>query len=145
LVLTRSLETDYDDLANKLTSIVWASDRVRGRENVKAGLDLILGLGNDMNDASKQATAFKPGTVQRLVNTKDDQNRLNFLDFVEKTIRHKFPDLGDFVEELACCHQLSRVDVDNLEKEARAFIQNIKNIQASIDSGNLSDVSKFHP
>ncbi|RPA78262.1 hypothetical protein BJ508DRAFT_329390 [Ascobolus immersus RN42] len=145
LVLTRTLEPDYDDLSHKLTSIVEASDRVRESENFKAVLDLILSLGNYMNDASKQATGFKIGTLQRLVNTKDDQNRRNFLDFVEKTVRHKFPDLGDFLDELSCCHPLARVDVDNLEKEARTFIQNVKNIQASIDSGNLSDVSKFHP
>lgn len=98
-----------------------------------------------MNDANKQATGFKLGSLQRLVNTKDEKNRRNFLDFVEKTVRAQFPEYKDFLDELHDCHALEKVDVDNLRKEAKVFIDNVNNIQQSVDFGNLSDKSKFHP
>jgi hypothetical protein len=37
------------------------------------------------------------------------------------------------------------VDVDNLMLQAKRFIDNINNIQTSVDSGNLSQPKKFHP
>lgn len=37
------------------------------------------------------------------------------------------------------------MDVDNLMIQAKKFIDNINNIQTSVDSGNLSDPKKFHP
>ena len=98
-----------------------------------------------MNDANKQATGFKLGSLQRLINTKDDQNRRNFLDFVERTVRSKFPEYEAFLDELYECHSLEKADVDHLMKESKIFIDNINNIQGSVDFGNLSDKSKFHP
>lgn len=98
-----------------------------------------------MNDANKQATGFKLGSLQRLVNTKDEQNRRNFLDFVERTVRSKFPQYDTFLDELHECHALEKMDIDNLLRETKIYIDNVKNIQTSIDFGNLSDKSKFHP
>lgn len=98
-----------------------------------------------MNDPTKQATGFKLGSLQRLVNTKDEKNRRNFLDFVERTVRSKFPEYDNFLDELYECHALEKLDVDHLQKEAKIFIDNINNIQQSVDFGNLSDKSKFHP
>ena len=115
---------------------------------VEAGLtfnQIILSLGNYMNDPTKQATGFKLGSLQRLVNTKDDKNRRNFLDFVERTVRSKFPEYENFLDELHEVHALEKVDVDGLMKEAKIFIDNVNIIQQSVDFGNLSDKSKFHP
>ncbi|KAF8427296.1 hypothetical protein EV426DRAFT_529656 [Tirmania nivea] len=145
LVLTRNMQADYQDLIQKLTQVVKVADTIKASESFKGILDIILSLGNYMNDANKQATGFKLGSLQRLVNTKDEKNRRNFLDFVEKTVRNKFPEYQSFLDELHECHALERVDVDNLRKEAKIFIDNINNIQQSVDFGNLSDKSKFHP
>ncbi|KAI5804008.1 hypothetical protein DFH27DRAFT_480985 [Peziza echinospora] len=145
LVMTRTMLPDYQELVGKLTQVMKVSDAIRESENFKGILDIILSLGNYMNDANKQATGFKLGSLQRLVNTKDEKNRRNFLDFVERTVRSKFPQFEEFLEELHECHALEKVDVDNLRKEAKIFIDNVNNIQQSVDFGNLSDKSKFHP
>ncbi|KAF8471966.1 hypothetical protein BDZ91DRAFT_790995 [Kalaharituber pfeilii] len=145
LVLTRTLHQDYQELVGKLTQVVRVADAIKESENFKGVLDIILSLGNYMNDASKQATGFKLGSLQRLVNTKDDKNRRNFLDFVERTVHNQFPEFENFLEELSECHAMEKVDVDNLKKEANIFINNINIVQQSVDSGNLSDKSKFHP
>lgn len=145
LVLAHSYETDYSELSSKLQQVSRAADDIRASENFKAVLDLILSLGNYMNDATKQATGFKLGTLQRLSNTKDERGQRSFLDFVERTVRLKFPELESFMEELQVAITVQKVDVDNLTKEAKAFIQGIENVQTSLDRGNLSDSRTFHP
>lgn len=108
LVLTRTLDQDYTELVSKLTSVVKASDVIRDSKSFHKVLDLILSIGNFMNDVTKQATGFKLGTLQRLVNTKDDKNQRNFLDFVELTIRHKFPEIDGFIDEMSIVTQVQK-------------------------------------
>ncbi|KAG0127944.1 hypothetical protein HOY82DRAFT_580374 [Tuber indicum] len=145
LALTRSLDPDYTELQGKLHQVVKASDVVRGSKAFHGVLNVILTMGNFMNDASKQATGFKLGTLSRLVNVKDEKNQRTFMDYIEMSIRNKFPEWQSFVDELYECISLEKVDVDNLMMQAKRFIDNINNIQASVDSGSLSDPKKFHP
>ncbi|RPB00177.1 actin-binding FH2 [Choiromyces venosus 120613-1] len=145
LALTRSLDPDYTELQGKLHQVVKVSDVVRGSKAFHGVLNVILTMGNFMNDASKQATGFKLGTLSRLVNVKDEKNQRSFMDYIEMSIRNKFPEWQTFVDELYETVSLEKVDVDNLMMQAKRFIDNINNIQTSVDSGNLSDPKKFHP
>lgn len=65
-------------------------------------------MGNFMNDASKQATGFKLGTLSRLVNVKDEKNQRTFMDYIEMSIRNKFPEWQVFVDELYECIALEK-------------------------------------
>lgn len=108
LALTRSLDPDYTDIQGKLNQVVRVSDTVRNCKAFQDVLQLILNMGNYMNDTSKQVTGFKLGTLTRLVNVKDDKNQRTFMDYVEMTVRRKFPDLEGFVDELHECLQLEK-------------------------------------
>ena len=44
---------------------------------------------------------FKLGTLNRLVNVKDDKNQRTFMDYIEMTVRKKYPELESFVDELS--------------------------------------------
>ena len=100
LALTRTLDPDYTELQGKLHQIVRVSDTVRGSKAFQDVLELILQMGNYMNDTTKQVTGFKLGTLSRLVNVKDDKNQRSFMDYVEMTVRKKFPLLEGFIDEL---------------------------------------------
>lgn len=102
-------------------------------------------MGNFMNDATKQVTGFKLGTLNRLVNVKDDKNQRTFMDYVEMTIRNKFPQWEGFADDFLESLALEKADVDHLALQSKRFIDNIKNTQMSVDSGNLSEPKKFHP
>ncbi|KAL7271000.1 hypothetical protein RUND412_006268 [Rhizina undulata] len=145
LALTRSLDADYTELQSKLSQIVKVADTIRASKSFHGVLNVILHMGNFMNDASKQATGFKLGTLSRLVNVKDEKNQRTFMDYVEMTIRVKFPEWEGFMDELHECISLEKADVDNLMQQSKRFIDNINSIQTSVDSGNLSDAKKFHP
>jgi len=100
LALTRSLDPDYTELQSKLHQVVRVSDTVRACKAFQDVLELILQMGNYMNDTTKQVTGFKLGTLSRLVNVKDDKNQRTFMDYVEMTVRKKFPHLEGFIDEL---------------------------------------------
>jgi cytokinesis protein len=99
LALTRSLDADYKELQGKLHQVVRVSDTVRACKPFHGVLNVILTMGNFMNDATKQVTGFKLGTLNRLVNVKDDKNQRTFMDYVEMTIRKKFTEWEGFVDD----------------------------------------------
>lgn len=145
LKLVATYERDYEDLMHKLTSIDEAVDSIKNSKHLKGVFEIILTVGNYMNDTTKQAQGFKLSSLQRLSFMKDDKNSMTFLHYVEKIIRLQYPELAEFINELSKCLQINKYSIEGIQNDCREFIQSIKNVQSSIDIGNLSDVSKFHP
>lgn len=145
LALTRTFESDYDEIASKLQEVVRVSESLRDSTSLISVLGLILDIGNFMNDANKQANGFKLSTLSRLGMLKDDKNESTFADVVERVVRNQYPGWENFVEEIGGVVAAQKLNVEQLQVDAKKYIDNIKNVQMSIDSGNLSDPSKFHP
>lgn len=138
-------EKDYDDLVFKLREIDQSVLKIKDSENLRRVFEIILAVGNYMNDSSKQAKGFKLNSLQRLGFVKDDKNSMSFLHYVEKVIRLNYPEYLGFLEELASCVQAAKYSIEVVSNDCRDYAQAIKNVQSLIDVGNLSDVSKFHP
>jgi cytokinesis protein len=98
-----------------------------------------------MNDANKQANGFKLSTLSRLGMLKDDKNESTFADLVERIVRNQYSGWEGFTDEISGVITAQKINVEQLVQDAKKYIDNIKNIQASLDAGNLSDPSKFHP
>lgn len=145
LDLTRTFEAEYDEISIKLKLIVSASDALRDSVSLMNILGLILDIGNYMNDSNKQATGFKLSSLARLGMVKDDKNESNFADLVERIVRQQYPEWEGFTEDLAGVITVQKINVESLQQDARRYIDNVKNVQMSLDSGNLSDPKKFHP
>jgi cytokinesis protein len=145
LALTRTYETDYDEISNKLLEISRVADSLRSSSSLISVLGLILDIGNFMNDANKQANGFKLSTLSRLGMLKDDKNESTFADVVERIVRNQYPGWEDFTDEIGGVVTAQKINVEQLQTDAKKYIDNIKNIQMSLDAGNLSDPSKFHP
>lgn len=145
LKMAASYEKDYEDLMTRLRAIDEAVDVLKNSSNLKKVFEIILTVGNYMNDSTKQAQGFKLSSLQRLSFIKDDKNSMSFLHYVEKIVRIQYPELLGFVEELNKCVQISKYSIESISNECKEYAQSIKNVQSSIDIGNLSDVSKFHP
>ncbi|AOA64972.1 Formin [Komagataella phaffii CBS 7435] len=138
-------EKDYQDLVQKLNLIEAATDALTNSTYLKQILDIILAVGNYMNDTSKQAQGFKLNTLQRLSFMKDDKNSMTFLHYVEKVVRTSYPELTAFIDELKPCVDASKIPVEQIQQECKEYINSIKNVDASLEVGNLSESSKFHP
>lgn len=138
-------EKDYEDLVTKLRALDEAVEKIKHSKELRSVFDIILAVGNYMNDTSKQAKGFKLSSLQRLGFVKDEKNSMSFLHYVEKTVRTLYPELMTFMEDLALCVPVAKFSIENISSDCREYGQAIKNVQSSIDIGNLSDVSKFHP
>ena len=145
LALTQSYESEYDELSRKLQEIVKVCESLRDSVTLMNVLGLILDIGNFMNDANKQASGFKLSTLARLGMVKDDKNETTFADLVERIVRNQYPEWEGFIDEISGVINIQKANVDQLQQDAKQYISNIKNVQSSLDAGNLSDPKKFHP
>lgn len=145
LALTRSYESDYDHISEKIREVVKVCDSLRDSVSLMNVLGLILDIGNFMNDANKQAQGFKLSSLARLGMVKDDKNETTFADLVERIVRNQYPEWEGFIDEIGGVLSVYKLNVDQLRQDAKKYIDTIRNVQMSLDSGNLSDPKKFHP
>ncbi|GAP87594.2 putative cytokinesis protein sepA [Rosellinia necatrix] len=145
LALTRSFEIDYDEISEKMHLIVAVSESLRDSVSLMNVLGLILDIGNYMNDANKQARGFKLSSLARLGMVKDDKNESTLADLVERIVRNQYPEWEGFAVDIQDVITVQKVNIEQLQTDAKKYIDNIRNIQMSLDNGNLSDPKKFHP
>ncbi|KAI0112621.1 FH2-domain-containing protein [Hypoxylon sp. NC0597] len=145
LALTRSYEADYDEINEKIRQVVTVSESLRDSVSLMNVLGLILDIGNYMNDANKQARGFKLSSLARLGMVKDDKNESTLADLVERIVRNQYPEWEGFTNDIQAVIAAQKINIEQLQADAKRYIDNIKNVQMSLDSGNLSDPKKFHP
>lgn len=145
LALTRTFEPEYEHISTRLKEVARVSESLRDSVSLMNVLGLILDIGNFMNDANKQAQGFKLSSLARLGMVKDDKNETTFADLVERIVRNQYPEWEGFLDEINGVIGLQKINVDQLRTDAIKYISNIKNVQASLDAGNLSDPKRFHP
>jgi cytokinesis protein len=145
LALTRTFEPDYEELGDKIRQVVAVSEALRDSVSLMNVLGLILDIGNYMNDANKQARGFKLSSLARLGMVKDDKNESSLADLVERIVRNQYPEWEGFSDEISAVMSVQKINVEQLQVDAKRYVDNIRNVQMSLDSGNLSDPKRFHP
>ncbi|KAM0713826.1 hypothetical protein Q7P37_010788 [Cladosporium fusiforme] len=145
LSLTRTYEPEYDEIANKLKHVVNVSESLRDSVKLMPVFGLILDIGNYMNDTNKQAVGFKLSSLARLGMVKDTNNESTLMDYVERVVRKQYPQYEGFTDDIAGVLTTQKMNIEQLQTDAKKYIDNINNVQASLDGGNLSDSKKFHP
>lgn len=145
LLVTQTFRKDYKDLHHKLSLIDESLDALKSSDHLRNVFGIILQVVNFMNDKSKQTPGFKLDTLQRLKFLKDNSNTMTFLHYVEIIVRNKFPQWGSFVDDLQILHQVQKLSVEQIEKDCQEYSRNITNVLTSLEKGNLSDESIFHP
>ncbi|MCJ1472959.1 hypothetical protein MMC13_001608 [Lambiella insularis] len=145
LSLTRTFEPEYDEISNHLKEVVRVSESLRDSVSLMNVLGLILDIGNYMNDSNKQASGFKLSSLARLGMVKDDKNESTFADLMERIVRNQYPQWEGFVDDIGGVVTAQKLNVEQLQLDAKRYIENIKNVQTSLDSGSLSDPKRFHP
>ncbi|KAH9844691.1 cytokinesis protein, partial [Teratosphaeria destructans] len=145
LQLTMNYEPDYDEISKKLRQVVEVSESLRDSVKLMPVFGLILDIGNYMNDSNKQAQGFKLSSLARLGMVKDTNNEMTLMDYVEKVVRLQYPQYEGFTEDIAGVLTAQKINIEQLQGDAKKYIDNVSNVQASLDAGNLSDPKRFHP
>ena len=76
---------------------------------------------------------------------KDNNNEQTLMDYVESVVRKQYPQYEGFQEDIAGVVTAQKINIEQLQSDAKKYIDNIHNVQQSLDAGNLSDPNKFHP
>ncbi|KAH6626373.1 putative cytokinesis protein sepA [Chaetomium sp. MPI-SDFR-AT-0129] len=145
LSLTRSYEPEYDEITEKMRQVVTVSESLRDSVSLMNVLGLILDIGNYMNDANKQARGFKLSSLARLAMVKDDKNQSTLADLVERIVRNQYPEWENFTDDISGVLTAQKINIEQLQADAKKYIENITNVQRALDAGSLSDPKKFHP
>ena len=145
LALTRNFEAEYDEISSKLKQVVDVSESLRDSVKLMPVFGLILDIGNFMNDSNKQAVGFKLSSLARLGMVKDTNNESTLMDYVERVVRKQYPQYEGFADDINGVIPAQKVNIEQLQGDAKKYIDNINNVQMSLDAGNLSDPNKFHP
>lgn len=145
LSLTRTFEPEYEEISAKLKLVVEVSESLRDSVKLMPVFGLILDIGNYMNDSNKQAVGFKLSSLARLGMVKDGNNESTLMDYVERVVRKQYPQYEGFAEDIAGVVTAQKLNIEQLQADARRYVDNVKNVQMSLDMGNLSDPSRFHP
>lgn len=145
LSLTRSYEPEYDEITEKMRQVVGVSESLRDSVSLMNVLGLILDIGNYMNDANKQARGFKLSSLARLAMVKDDKNQSTLADLVERIVRNQYPEWENFTDDISGVVTAQKINIEQLQADAKKYIDNINNVQKALDAGSLSDPKKFHP
>ena len=145
LALTKNFELEYDEITAKLKTVVDVSESLRDSVKLMPVFGLILDIGNYMNDSNKQAVGFKLSSLARLGMVKDTNNESTLMDYVERVVRKQYPQYEGFQEDIEGVVGAQKINIEQLQGDAKKYIDNINNVQMSLDAGNLSDPKKFHP
>lgn len=115
LKLRDNLERNYKDLQQQISIVTETALALRNSQSFREVLNVVLHLGNYMNDLGKQAEGFKLGTLARLPLTKNDANsKQTFMHTLERVIRTVYPQLEDFLDELKDVGLASKSKSSNL-------------------------------
>jgi cytokinesis protein len=145
LALTKNFEPEYDEICNRLKQVVDVSESLRDSVKLMPVFGLILDIGNYMNDTNKQAVGFKLSSLARLGMVKDTNNESTLMDYVERVVRKQYPQYEGFQDDISGVITAQKINIEQLQGDAKKYIDNINNVQMSLDAGNLSDPNKFHP
>ncbi|KAJ2312715.1 hypothetical protein H4R23_004655, partial [Coemansia sp. Cherry 401B] len=109
----------FRDLQRDIASVMTAAHAVSTSRHFPQVLEVVLSIGNFMNGSGFRGGAFgfKIASLNRLMDTKAEDNKTTLLHFVASTVEESFPSALDFLEELRPVDSGCRVSYTEMKAE----------------------------
>ncbi|KAJ2076818.1 hypothetical protein H4R24_005485 [Coemansia sp. RSA 988] len=109
----------FRDLQNDIASVMTAAHAVATSRHFPQVLEVVLSIGNFMNGSGFRGGAFgfKIASLNRLMDTKAEDNKTTLLHFVAATVEESFPDALEFLDELKPVDSGCRVSYTEMRAE----------------------------
>lgn len=126
---------EHESILQNLISKKDACIQLRTSEKFSKILEIILLIGNTMNQGKKQGNArgFKLDLLNTLSNTKSSDNSMNLLDYIVMVILDKHSNLKDFYDQLTKIELGSKITIDEIQNSINEFQKIPKHFQGQID------------
>ncbi|KAJ2829097.1 hypothetical protein IWW50_001038, partial [Coemansia erecta] len=109
----------FRDLQQDIASVMTAAHAVSTSRHFPQVLEVVLSIGNFMNGSGFRGGAFgfKIASLNRLMDTKAEDNKTTLLHFVASTVEENFPGALEFLEELKPVDSGCRVSYTEMKAE----------------------------
>ncbi|KAJ2165468.1 hypothetical protein EV180_002618 [Coemansia sp. RSA 518] len=109
----------FRDLQQDIASVMTAAHAVSTSRHFPQVLEVVLSIGNFMNGSGFRGGAFgfKIASLNRLMDTKAEDNKTTLLHFVAATVEENFPEALEFLEELKPVDSGCRVSYTEMKAE----------------------------
>ncbi|KAJ2614327.1 hypothetical protein H4S08_001755 [Coemansia sp. RSA 1365] len=109
----------FRDLQSDIASVMTAAHAVATSRHFPQVLEVVLSIGNFMNGSGFRGGAFgfKIASLNRLMDTKAEDNKTTLLHFVAATVEESFPDALEFLDELKPVDSGCRVSYTEMRAE----------------------------
>lgn len=127
-------ELIYQNIITKKEACI----QLKTSEKFSKILEIILMIGNTMNQGKKQGNAkgFKLDLLNTLSNTKSSDNSMNLLDYIAMIILEKHQSVKDFYEQLPKVEMASKIKIEDLQISINEFQRIPKHLQSQIEVEN---------
>ncbi|EPX73150.1 formin Fus1 [Schizosaccharomyces octosporus yFS286] len=140
------LDQSHRDLQKQIRKIHCTLLDIKTSTNFKYLLNLILLLGNYMNDVPRQKQGFKIDSLQRLSVIKNEENGLTLLHTFESIVRKSFPELEEFLRDLTNVPEVVKVNLEQLEHDCLSIEQLVNEVEEDFsENGTISEQTVLHP
>uniref|UniRef100_A0A8C9RD75 Formin-like 3 n=1 Tax=Scleropages formosus TaxID=113540 RepID=A0A8C9RD75_SCLFO len=107
-------------LTPQLNAIIAASASVKSSPKLKRMLEIILALGNYMNSSKRGSVyGFKLQSLDLLLDTKSTDRKMTLLHYIALIVKEKYPELGNFFNELHFVDKAAAVSLENVLLDVR--------------------------
>ncbi|KAJ1825197.1 hypothetical protein GGH91_000135 [Coemansia sp. RSA 2671] len=109
----------FRDVQADVAAVMTASHAVSTSRHFPQVLEVVLSIGNFMNGSGFRGGAFgfRIASLNRLMDTKADDNKTTLLHFVASTVEDNFPDALEFLDELKPVDSGCRVSYAEMKAE----------------------------
>ncbi|ORX66137.1 actin-binding FH2, partial [Linderina pennispora] len=140
----------FRDLQSDVASVMTASHAVATSQHFPQVLEVVLSIGNYMNGSGFRGGAFgfKIASLNRMMDTKADDNKTTLLHFVASTVEENFPDALEFLQELKPVDSGCRVSYAEMKADMGDMRHRLHDAKRELDespNGNLTTSSASDP
>lgn len=140
------LANNFRDFRRQIRKLHCASLELKSSLHFKYFLNLVLHIGNFMNDAPRRAKGYRLESLLRASMIKNDKTGLTLLHTIEKIVRTHFPQLEAFLVDLKAIPEISRFNLEQLEQDCNDICERMKNVEKDFSNeGIFSNHKALHP
>lgn len=118
-----------------MNSVIVAADGLLSSKKLKKLLEVILAFGNLMNSQRRGGVyGFKLGVVDKLLDTKSSDKRMNVMNYITKVISEKYPDASEFMADIRSIEKACQVSLQSVEQDVLALERTASLVNAELES-----------
>ncbi|XP_030840675.1 delphilin isoform X2 [Strongylocentrotus purpuratus] len=143
LMLKAGFHEKVDELVGYLNMIQQASSELRQSQKLAKALELVLAMGNYMNQGNQRvagATGFKISFLNELDTTKTSDNKATFLHVVAKAVHSNVPEVINFRDEIPSVPKAVKMSLKAVKDELTQLTDQLNDMDREVERFNQEEI-----